>query len=264
MRNTCDVSGLLRDIPSNCCLPTATLLVNVYRSYTPSFVRRLLARAGNAVLQLLEHPWLNTLALLLTKTLRTLLCLWTFGLEAAQWERVRDSILGLVDPGRHFPILSALLDTIGVLLGCLRDVLPTLDVFSCAGRLAGHVGLGLPKKLVLLLTNATSGLLGSVGGPLRGVALCVDSLGSLLTGYAGGSVSLTGLLGIFVNTVTMGAYVSDREDAAETLEAGAAVTMAHPMYAVFQDFYKSSAQDLTAGVVLWPGYHWKGGKSYPP
>lgn len=67
-------------------------LLRLFQRYTPSAVKRMLRSAGNVLMMILNNPWLNTVAVVLAKTLRLVSCWFIFGITDAEWE----------DPGRRF------------------------------------------------------------------------------------------------------------------------------------------------------------------
>lgn len=83
------------------------------------WMRRVLMLPANAVLFVLNHPYLSTVALMLTKVVRMVLCLVTFGVTQDEWKALMRSVLDAVDPRGHFPMFTSLLGMVGVMLECL-------------------------------------------------------------------------------------------------------------------------------------------------
>ena len=141
------------------------LLGNVWRKYTPDRLKRVLRWASNKLLYILENPFLNAFALMLTKCLRMVCCLLLFGIDDREWDAFKETLLGVADPGRHLPILSYLFDIGKSLLSCFSGLLSG-QLFNCAGqgfsaillsvRFLGHFG-----------TDVLSGVFQVFGGPLN-------------------------------------------------------------------------------------------------
>ena len=224
----------------------AAFVTRVYRAYTPAYVQRKLSSAGNALLYLLEHPWLNTIALLLTRLVRAMLCLYVFGVDAKQWGHMKEAILGVADPQRHFPILAALLDILGTTLGCIRDSFT--NPIACVGAVL-KLGLRLPVWLVTFCNNTMDQVAGSLSPTLR-LLTGMAQQSTTLIGFTD-NFSVLGVLGGVLNAVTFG-KVNPFSDAQETnTRVEAAVKMTDPVRLVFEEFYGAAVGNVTMGIILW-------------
>ena len=84
---------------------------------------------------LIDHPWVQWLALWLAKILRMLWCLNLFGISGKEMDSVRFRILEVVGLDFQHPMLGRLIKMVHSAIGCL--------------------GLNIPKRLPLAETRWT-------------------------------------------------------------------------------------------------------------
>ena len=221
------------------------LIARVYESYTPAFLQRALRGAGNGLLYLLEHPWLNITALLLTRLVRTGLCLTTLGLDDSQWEHLREAILVVADPQRHFHVLAGLLDLLSVAVRCLLDTL-TVSPAQCVAQLASAA-----TRMAVFITQFAANIAESmhewIGVPYRST---VEHFTVMATTLGMSQFSAAGLVGNVVQHAAHGWAVVNHRAAMANVTAYAGVQMSRPICQIFRDLYSSVGDELGTGVLL--------------
>lgn len=232
------------------------MVVRLYRQYTPAFVRKALQGAGNGLLFLLRHPWLNTLALLLTKSLRMVLCLAAFGIEDTEWTNIKAQLLGVAQPEQRYPILNAVLDIAGQLVGCIRDGMAGGAIYSCTNRLAQLSLVGVPKWVGHLMLRTVLMILRSLGDVGTTIANATETglqfVGDTYDLYSNASVAGAWRLVTRVFELASSNRYSVNTDAAMAETNEHMVTgMMQPVQTIFREFYGSSNLHLCTGVFLW-------------
>ena len=231
------------------------MVVRLYRQYTPAFVRKALHGAGNSLLFLLQHPWLNTLALLLTKSLRMVLCLAAFGVEDTEWTNIKAKLLGVAQPEQRYPILNAVLDIAGQLLGCMRDAMGGA-AYSCANRFAHLSLINVPKWIAHLMLRTSLSILRSLGdigtAMANGIETGLRFVGDGYDLYRNATLSgawrlvtrVIELASSNTYSVNTGAAIGETNDHMVT-------GMLQPVQTIFREFYGSTNLHMCTGVFLW-------------
>jgi hypothetical protein len=234
---------------------TSAMIVRLFRQYTPAFVRKALRYAGNTLMFLLKHPWLNTLALLITKSLRMVLCLAAFGIEDTEWTAIKVELLGVAQPERRYPILNAVLDIAGHLLGCIRDTVGGAFL-SCADRLAELGLIGIPIWIVHLMIHTCLLILRAMGpigvtmadGASYGIAVIGDAYGLYKTATW---TSAWRLATRIIELVSKNNYTVDKGVAIVDTNGRMVTGMLQPLQTIFREFYTSTNMQMSTGILLW-------------
>ena len=244
---------------------TGRWAVGVFQRYTPQFVRRAMRTAGNALLFLLNTPWLNSLALMVTRVLRTCLCFYVFGLHDFDRDVVWAAIIGHADVRKHYPTLDFLLDVCFDLLECLRELAQFRPV-ACVQRLGQRVGLGFPVYVgkfvrsvvadILKLVGTLVGRLpvvGSLGEYAEGAGEGLDELQTLFGTQGAGNFTLAGAAGWFLFATTGRRIAIAKDHTAEFIATKSAVQVTQVVRNDLEEFFRASNQHRVLGIMLWMG-----------
>lgn len=90
-----------------------------WRRLTPAVVRRALSRSTNVMVFLLDHPWVQWIALWLAKVFRMLWCLSLFGVGEKELEAVKRRLADIVRIDYQHPWLSSLFDLVTLAFHCV-------------------------------------------------------------------------------------------------------------------------------------------------
>lgn len=96
--------------------------IRLFERFTPTFVKRMLRVGGNALLAVLQNPWLNAVAIVVTKAVRLTVCFFTFGVTDEQWTHLRQQLLRMFLPGQPLDFLKVTPTLMGYALDAIRCV----------------------------------------------------------------------------------------------------------------------------------------------
>lgn len=223
--------------------------VRLYKRFTPAMIQNALARTGNAVLHLLDNPWLSSLALIVTKTIRTLSCFVAFGIRKEDQQQLYDSIMAVADPGRSRPIMAALVTIVIRALACVHNIM-SLNFGECIGSVIHTVAISIPMWVVSFAKSVVMDVLRGLGGPMK---MIVDSLDSWHTTLTTSNVFGIGSLLTQVTSVFSGE--TSVNDAIHKMWTD--VKRDHSISGLvtglgddFKRFYDNSAFTVTSGIML--------------
>ena len=223
------------------------MLVRMY-NYTPAVLQRFFTAAGNSLLFLLESPVLSTIALLITRAMRTVICLSLFGLEEKEWDQLMTAMFDVAYLELHYPTIYLIYHCARTSLMCLQDVI-ALNAFSCSGRLASAV-LKFVPVFGTIIVNVVTSIMEGIGG-------CFVYFGQGMNWMWGVMYSsqewrgFSSLYGSLVNTVSFGYMVFDREETLARRLRNNLVSMSSEMHDIFRYFYSSMITDVGMGMALW-------------
>lgn len=154
-------------------------------------VQGVLWTAKQALLWVLEHPILSSMALVLAKVVRTVACFWMHGIDAKLWTKVQDSIFRSLNlDGSRYPWVSAVWSFGPAILTCVAGVVGgplktavRLAKMDVAGAAFGAY-FGPYWECVVALIQPTWSSIGD--GKLKGViASTMENVTGQMAGLAG-------------------------------------------------------------------------------
>lgn len=234
-------------------------MVRLFRGITPTVVQNLFTKAmnktGNALLFLLDNTFLSSIAFIVTKAVRTLVCYAALGFEKDQLDILQNLILKTVDPERHHPILSAVVRV--VITGSRCAVAGMTGAWAmCIGSSFRLLETSLPRAMWNWATNLTTGVFAYIGGPLTSIG---DSIRRVSTVY--GQEGLIAGAGYGFNAVWVSIFgnmmLTDKEVEANAIkdEESRLEGFTKDLYDDFSSFYVSFTYAVTAGILLWLARH---------
>lgn len=224
------------------------LVLRLYHRFTPGVVRRMLSNAGNALLYLLEHPYLNLIAIVFTKTLRMLTCLFAFGVSDADWKRLRRKLLDMFAPSAHFAALKLSEDTVNYVVDSVKNLL-TGDLVGLGAQTL-HTGLvKFPKALLRFVSGLNRTMAEFVGFPRAAMSETLTSFSHKVDDRDG--YGLTGMFGDLVMWATGNRFAYDKDGMKFNTVADADAAILVPYRKVFAGFWHGGVHYVACGIVLW-------------
>lgn len=218
------------------------MMINLYRNYSPRFLRSLMSNAANAVLFLLDNRWMNSIAFILTKLIRSVLCFAAFGIDEGDKAALKQAILNTVDPRGHFPIITLVVETCVNLLGCVGSMMSSVvGIIKCAKSLI-YPNMKLPGYLEKFVSNVTIGIFELCGAPGQ---LLADEMRTFLSLYEEYS-SVFGGVGTAIHLMISHKEVGQKKRAAK-------ITLS--LRKDFERFYGFHTYTITAGIFLHVARH---------
>jgi hypothetical protein len=135
-------------------------------------------KTGSALLFLLDNTFLSSIAFIVTKAMRTLVCYAALGIEREKLSILSELALKAIDPERHFPLLSAVVRIVVAGAECVVSGL-TLSLGLCFGEVYHFLTNVLPRSVWNFTTNLTTDIFEYIGGPLAWIGGSIQNISTV-------------------------------------------------------------------------------------
>ena len=119
---------------------------------TPEMIKKALRIPTNALLYLMDHPWVTWLALWVAKILRFVWCLSIFGVDAEQMVRIKARIRDILSLSFQFPFIETITNIIGTVLDCVVNG-NLITCMSAPVSMGWSLGKGTAMQMLGLVTD---------------------------------------------------------------------------------------------------------------
>lgn len=230
-------------------------MVRLFRGISPAAVQKWFTKAmnktGSALLFLLDNTFLSSIAFIVTKALRTLVCYAALGIQREQLDILRELAIKSIDPERHHPILSAVVRIVVASSQCVVAGL-TGSIGLCIGKSFNLSTTVLPRAVLNWETNVTSDVFEYLGGPLAMMGRSIQNISTvygqdgLITGagYTLNEVWYSIFGGIAMSASEVDAIEKKREELRLSGMTGDLIND-------FKTFHTSFTYAVTGGILLW-------------
>ena len=218
---------------------TETSFVGRWWRMTPELIKKALRIPANALLYLMDHPWVTWLALWVAKILRFVWCLSVFGVDAAQMKAIKARIRDVLSLSYQFPFIGTIVDTIGTLLDCFMNG----NLMTCTFMplmIGERIMKGMRTQFFGMVTDSISAM-GKTFGVGKGFSKIVDLQFMLLQDD---NFSLS-----FIDIMK---YAWDRTGVNEMITSNLYV---QPLHREIRNLYNFTAYHLALGTGLWVMRH---------
>jgi len=125
-----------------------------------SIVKGVFKKAKDAVLWIFQNPFYANLALITTKMLTTMGCIWVMGIPPKEFEAFKKQVLATLDPNNAFPILTLCIKIGYEMTKCAIALMrfEVKNLYQCAKEGIGLIVRGIPEaqlKMIIGMLDRT-------------------------------------------------------------------------------------------------------------